>query len=130
MATQGGPPDGAGGGGGAAAAAAHLFDQPEEDGVAFLRADEVKKACEEFAQAMKESTMAEMIRHYKKGLNNLIELGAGGYRARNGKRRFEYEVTFIRLLGRGAPTCTPIPLCQCKQPSCLPFPVSDGSCFS
>ena len=62
-----GAPAGAGGGGGAAAAA-HLPDQTEEVGVAFLRADEVKKACEEFAQTMKESTMAEMIRHYRKGL--------------------------------------------------------------
>ena len=73
-----GAPPGAGGGGGAAPAA-HLSDQTEEVGVAFLRADEVKKACEEFALKMKESTMAEMIRHYKKGLNNLIEIGAGGY---------------------------------------------------
>ena len=73
-----GVPPGAGGGGGAAPAA-HLSDQTEEVGVAFLRADEVKKACEEFALKMKESTMAEMIRHYKKGLNSLIEIGAGGY---------------------------------------------------
>ena len=57
----------------------HLSDQLEDVGVAFLQADEVKKACEEFAQTMKESTMAEMTRHYKKGLNTLIEIGAGGY---------------------------------------------------
>ena len=52
-----GVPPGAGGGGGAALAA-HLSDQTEEVGVAFLQADEVKKACEEFALKMKESTMA------------------------------------------------------------------------
>ena len=75
----GGVPPGAGGGGGGAPAA-HLSDQLEEVGVAFLQADEVKKACEEFALKMKESTMAEMIRHYRKGLNTLIvEIGAGGY---------------------------------------------------
>ena len=33
--------------------AAHLSDQTEEVGVAFLQADEVKKACEEFALKMK-----------------------------------------------------------------------------
>ena len=75
MATNGGAPGEAGGGG----EVAHPTDQPEELGVAYLRSDEVKKACEEFAQAMRESTMAEMIRHYKKGLNNLIEIGMGGH---------------------------------------------------
>ena len=49
MATNGGTPGEAGGEGGET----HQTDQPEELGVAYLRSDEVKKACEEFAQAMR-----------------------------------------------------------------------------